>query len=174
MEIKTERLLLCPLGERYLDSTFAYAGDPQTATMMVHQPHDSLDETLKFLQAIDREWAKEKPEFYEFAVLLDGVHIGGVSLYLSEDGTHGELGWIINRKYQHKGYAFEAARALVERFSQGMGIACFVAHCDGENHASRRLMEKLGMRQVSFCGGRRNRGSDEERTEYMYELEVTE
>ena len=53
-----------------------------------------------------------------------------------------------------------------------LGIRHFTAHCDAENTASYRIMEKLGMTQTSIEGGRRNRASDEDRMECLYELYV--
>lgn len=44
--------------------------------------------------------------------MLGGVQIGGVSLWLSEDRTGGELGWLLRREYHGKGYAVETAREL--------------------------------------------------------------
>ena len=45
-------------------------------------------------------------------------------------------------------------------------LSGFIAHADSQNSASRRAMEKLGMRLVKTYGGRRNRGSVEERMEF--------
>ena len=172
MEIQTKRLLLCPLGLKYLNSTFEYASDIENTKYMKYLPSDAIEETVEFLTGVEKEWQKSAPENYEFAILADGVHIGAICLCLNKDRTEGELGWIINKKYWHKGYAFEAAQALIEYFVGVMKMKHFIAHCDSENIASYGLMEKLGMRRVSCSGGRRNKSSSEERMEYMYELIV--
>ena len=156
VEITTERLRLVPIGEANVSSLFAYAGDPETARLMAFLPFADEAEAAEFLRRADEEWRKPRPYAYEFAVLLDGA---------------GELGWIIRREYWRRGIALEAARALVAYFS-ARGVRRFIAHCDAENEPSRRLMERLGMQPVSLTAGRRNRGSDEERREWMYELEV--
>ena len=169
VEITTERLRLVPIGEANVSSLFAYAGDPETARLMAFLPFADEAEAAEFLRRADEEWRKPRPDAYEFAVLLDGAHVGGVSLYM-EDGA-GELGWIIRREYWRRGIALEAARALVAYFS-AHGVRRFIAHCDAENEPSRRLMERLGMQPVSLTAGRRNRGSDEERREWMYLLDV--
>ena len=51
-------------------------------------------------------------------------------------------------------------------------ITHFVAHCDIENAASRRVMEKLGMKRTCVNENRKNRSSPENRREYQYELET--
>ena len=91
-----------------------------------------------------------------------------MSIYV-EDGV-GELGWIVRRSYWGNGFAAEAARAIVDHFAAHFGIRHFVAHCDAENVASYRIMEKLGMRRTAEYGGRKNRGAAAESTEYQYEL----
>ncbi|MFR0871811.1 MAG: GNAT family N-acetyltransferase [Oscillospiraceae bacterium] len=120
-------------------------------------------------QKCEAEAAKERPQFYETAVLLDGRHIGSVSAYLEENGTAWELGWIISREAHGCGYAAEAARALMEYCLETTGIRRFIAHCDSENSASQRVMQKLGLRFAEEHSGRKNRGSDEVRSEMMFE-----
>ena len=169
-EIITERLVLKPLCAEHLLSTHEYASDPETCRFMVYLPNASEEETMVFLREAESESHKEYPSYYEMGIFCGGVHIGAVSLYLSDDRTVGELGWILNKKYHGHGYACEAARAMIDRASDELGIKHFRAHCDTENIPSRRVMEKLGMTLREEHGGRKNRLSDEERREYLFEL----
>ena len=172
IEITTERLQLQPLGSEYLESVNDYAMDYENTKYMCRMPNERIEETANFLQNVDVEWAKEKPEFYEFAILYEGEHIGAVGIYF-ENGI-GEIGWIINKKYWRNGFAFEAAQALVRYFIDYMGTTHFIAHCDTENTASYKVMEKLGMVKTGEYGGRRNRAAVQDSNEYRYELIVSE
>lgn len=172
MEIQTKRLLLCPLGLKYLNSTYEYARDIENTKFFKTLPCDGIEETREFLDGVEKEWQKSTPQNYDFAILAGELHIGAICICLNEARTQGELGWIINKKYWHKGYASEAAEALKEYFVDVMKIKHFTAHCDSENTASYRLMEKLGMHRVSCKGGRKNRAASGESMEYMYELVV--
>lgn len=49
------------------------------------------------------------------------------------------------------------AEALVTYFIDNMKTTHFIAHCDTENVASYRVMEKLGMVKTGKWGGRRNK-----------------
>ncbi len=169
-EIKTERLLLKPLGPEYLESTNEYAMDLETTKYMMYLPNDTIDETMMFLKNVEIEWSKEKPDFYEIAVVFKKKHIGGVSAYI-EDGV-AEIGWIINRKFWRKGFAYEASKALIDYFAKNLGITHFMAHCDTENTASFKLMEKLGMVKTGENGTRKNRSAQKESSEYQYELKL--
>lgn len=170
IQIKTQRLIICPLEMKFLDSTYAYSSDLENTKYMLFLPVDSREEAVEFLRSSEEEWQKESPLFYEFAMLKDGIHIGGCSLYLCDDRDTGELGWIVDKKYWRCGYASEAARAMVQFGAEQLGLTHFIAHCDSENIGSYRVMEKLGMKRTDCAGGRKNRSSDEERMEYLYEL----
>ncbi len=171
IEIHTERLTLKPLGTKYLDSVHEYASDLENTRYMMFLPNESLDETREFLQKAEDEWQCDTPSFYEFAVIYQDRQVGAVSLY-REDDTSAEFGWILNKKYWGQGIACEAASALMDYAVKKFGIRHFIAHCDSENAASYRIMEKLGMSRTNIQGGRKNRASEEERTEYQYELYV--
>jgi len=59
------------------------------------------------------------------------------------------LGYVINPDFQCKDYATEAAAALVEFGFNSLRLVRIYAECNAQNVASRRVMEKLGMRMVS-------------------------
>ena len=170
MKIKTERLTLVPISEAFLDSACAYAMNADNARLMIYLPKESRDEVRDFLRSAESEWQKPQPDICEFAVLRDGEHIGGMTMYFEGDYTRGELGWIIRRDCWGKGYAVEAAKGLMEHFRKTMGLDRFIAHCDSENTASKRVMEKLGMHYVETHGGRFNRLTEGERRECLYEI----
>ena len=171
IRIETQRLVLRPLGLQDLDTTNAYAMDPENTRYMLFLPNDTSEETQQYLRNAQTEWEKDQPSFYEFAVTLDGVHIGAVSLYPNEDGS-AEFGWILNKRYWHKGYASEAARALLDYAASELGIEHFIAHCDLENTASAHVMERLGMVKISESGGRKSKLLGDGRRELQYELQL--
>lgn len=170
MEIKTERLSLVPLGMAHLESAYAYSSDHENTRYMVFLPVDSIEETRKFIEDSQAELQKDVPGYYEFAVLLDGRHIGGVNLYFDTAPDIGELGWLLLPEYQGRGYATEAAQALMDWGQAALGVTHFIAHCDAANLASQAVMRKLGMTLTDASGTRKNRGSDELRREYLYEV----
>lgn len=172
MTIQTERLTLKPLGLDYLLTAHEYSSDIENTKFMMFLPNDSLEETANFLLDCEREWQKEQPSYYEFAIILEGVHIGAVSLYLNDERTEAEFGWIINKAHWGKGYTLEAAKAALQFAVETLGIREFIAHCDSENAASERVMQKLGMSLAERNGGRKNHCSDEERIELKYAMTV--
>lgn len=168
LKINTERLVLKPLGKKYLKSAIQYTMDYENTKFMCHLPDETVKETEEFLATVEKEWKKEKPQFLEFAIVYNDMHIGAVSVYF-ENGT-GELGWIINKSYWGNGFAYEAAKALIDYTKTEIKVSHFRAHCDSENIASYKVMEKLGMSRTGEWGGRRNKSALEDSLEYQYEL----
>jgi len=172
--IQTQRLTLKPHGIKYLHSTHVYASDPESTVYMMHLPNSTIEETAQFLRGVEEEWTAPNQRVYEYAIILDGTHIGAVSLYLDGACKVGELGWIINRAYHGYGYATEAANA-VKGFafsSDKFQLEKIVAHCDYRNTPSIRVMEKIGLTFERDDGMRRYKGSEEDIREIVYSLVV--
>ena len=169
MEIRTERLVLRPVDMSFAESMFAYAGDRENTKFMMYLPYDSIEETEESIRDAMKEWNSEKPARWEFAILKDGAHIGGITFYFLEDRTQAELGWVIHKDHWKKGYATEAAAELIRLAKTEWGITRVIACCDSENEGSKGVMKKLGM-QYHSTGTRKNRSSEEERVELVYEI----
>jgi RimJ/RimL family protein N-acetyltransferase len=77
-----------------------------------------------------------------------GVVVGDVSLMLT--GAHdrqGEIGFTLHPDHQGRGFATEAAQAMLALGFDQLGLHRIVGRCDGRNVASARVMERLGMRR---------------------------
>lgn len=57
-----------------------------------------------------------------------------------------ELGWVLDPDVQGRGLGTEFAAALLDLAVDGLGVRRVEASCFAENLASRRVMEKIGMR----------------------------
>ena len=87
---------------------------------------------------------------YRLAVLLraTGMLIGRVTLTVQNAAIgEWEVGWAIHPDFWRQGYAVEAARPLLALAFDTLGAHRVIAFAHAENYASRRVMEKLGMRQ---------------------------
>ena len=82
MEIITKRLILKPSDPLYPDSACDYLTSADNARFMMHLPASSREEVLQLLTNAKHEWAKAEPSFYEFVILLGGIHVGGISIFL--------------------------------------------------------------------------------------------
>lgn len=143
-KIITERLIIEPVSLDYVEDMAEYACDVENAPYMIFLPYKSMANLIDYITVSINEWGKESPAFYEFSVVYDGKDIGRLSIYMSEDRSFGELGWIISKRYWRKGFAFEATKAVMKFAVEELGLDTLTAECDERNEPSYRLMEKLG------------------------------
>ncbi len=167
--IKTNRLLLRPLCTSDLETVHRYASDHELTRYMMSLPNDTIEESQKFIDDAIIEWQKISPAFYEYAVILDDLQIGDVCLYLTDDRKQGELGWILNPDYQGKGYAVEAAKAMLET-ARHLGLDTVFARCDSRNSASEKVMQRIGMSLEYSDGTRYYEKKNETSGELKYSL----
>lgn len=171
MTIRTDRLLLRPLCLGDLKTVHEYACDSENTKYMLFLPNASIRETENFLYSVEREWQQKHPSAFEFAIVLDDVQIGAVSISLDETPKQGEIGWILNKKYWNCGYVSEAAAAVLDFAKTQLQLKRVVAQCDWRNIASARVMEKLGMQLVDENGTRTYVKREEIARELTYMIE---
>ena len=153
--IKTERLTLRPIQAGDEKEIHEYAWD-KSITMMFFLPNETFEETVRFVKENAAEWESEDQSNFEFVILLDGKIIGGCDCDLghSPDRSYATLGWIVNRNYRGRGYASEAASAVMDFAFENLGITKVYAQCDTRNPASLGVMRKIGMKCVDDKGTR--------------------
>ena len=75
-----------------------------------------------------------------------GEEVGEVCLLVCDEGF--EIGWAVLEPYRGRGYAIEAARALLRHAFEDLGLEQVWAFVDEDNAASQRIAERLGMEHV--------------------------
>lgn len=146
MELHTARLLLREFRLEDFATTHAYAADVETTRHTLFGPNTEQD-TRDFLVRMAAAQAESPRATYDLAVTLreSGVHIGTAGLRVR--GPLGDVGYVFHKDHWSKGYATEAARALLEFGFRELKLHRVIATCDIANPASARVMEKLGMRR---------------------------
>lgn len=153
-ELQTERLLLRPLNAGDLDDVHEYQKLKDVVRYLyweVHD-HDESAEHLKKRIAMNRLAADGDGLIY--AVELpdpEGGHgrvVGDISVFL-KNARFGqvEIGWVFHPAVHGRGYATEAAEAVLKVCFETVGAHRVFAQLDPRNEASARLCERLGMRK---------------------------
>ncbi len=75
-----------------------------------------------------------------------GAYLGEVGIYHADDYPGPELGWFVTPEAEGKGYAAEAARAVMAWARDEMGWAELVSFIDPRNSRSIALGQRLGGR----------------------------
>lgn len=140
--IQTERLTLrrpCP-GD--LDPYTAYCCSNRTN--FVGGPHDGVQAFNK-LAAIIGHWQLRGFGRYIFVETATGQPVGHVGALQMDADWVPEMTWSIwQGRHEGQGYALEASRAYCAHAAGELGFPIMAARIAGENHASIRLVEKLG------------------------------
>ena len=145
--IHTERLIIRPLLYTDLDAILAFTGLPETFSYIPEEPmnEQAVHNMIEGGQNIpDRD---DIPPDIAVALTETGEPIGLLSFHTINSRFHTvEIGWIFHPAYRGKGYASEAARALINHGFRVLKLHRVIATCDPHNRPSVRIMEKLGMR----------------------------
>jgi RimJ/RimL family protein N-acetyltransferase len=134
--LQTKRLILRPLRKSDARVFALLAGDWAVASMTSDIPHP-------FSEAQAMAWIRPARGEVRFAIVRDGGLIGGVGFYRRPSGV-AELGFWLGRPWWGRGFATEAAKAVLAygaatRRLPGFSSAHFV-----DNPASARVLAKLG------------------------------
>jgi len=145
--VRTERLVLRSLRRGDEAAVFAYR---RRADVCRYIPADLMTEEAapQFItDRVDATNIAADGDRIVFGVELDGQVIGDVLIRVERFGdAQAELGWVFNPEFGGRGYATEAARALVELAFGSLGMHRVWAQLDPRNGASARMCERLGMR----------------------------
>jgi RimJ/RimL family protein N-acetyltransferase len=107
-----------------------------------------------YTDAAADEWLGKQAELLAggktvpLAVTIDGELIGGIGIGV-RDSEEWELGYWLGEPYWNRGYASEAATALRDFAFSGLKLPAIVAGHFADNHASGRILAKLGFRYTS-------------------------
>lgn len=137
--IMTRRLVLRALEESDVPELARLAGDWDVARMTARIP-------FPYSEAMAREWmASLAPGEFVRAVMFKGTLVGAVGYVPGDDGS-AEIGYWIGRPWWGRGFATEAAHALVRYcFAKGGFKRLTCCHFE-DNPASERVIRKLGFR----------------------------
>ncbi len=138
-KIETQRLVLRNFQKQDARGLFEYLREPTASCF--------LSLSLKDMSAAEAEAQRRSADDESIAVCLKGSgKLIGDLFAVPEEDTF-SIGWNFNPTFGGNGYAFEAATALIAYLFTARAARRLYAYVEDHNKPSRRLCEKLGMRQ---------------------------
>jgi [ribosomal protein S5]-alanine N-acetyltransferase len=140
--------------ERAIHAVYA---DPEVMRYVGHGPHRTSADTKRALRGYADALAARGYGFLAVVERESGEVIGDAGLHpLAGRGPDVELGYTLARWAWGRGYATELGRALVQHAFAELRVPRVVAQVEPDNHASRHVLEKLGMtaRETRMAFGR--------------------
>jgi RimJ/RimL family protein N-acetyltransferase len=147
LPVETARLRVRHLAVDDLPAMYAIESRPEVARWLYWEARTEAE----VRESLDRRIARAR-EHAETGVTLGaevaatGELIGHVSLTV-EPHRQGEIGFIFNPDHQGRGYATEAAAAVLGIAFGAYGLHRVCGRLEARNAASARVLEKLGMRR---------------------------
>ena len=136
--LATERLVLRAPRRSDVKAIAALANDRRIAANTARIPHPyGVDDAEQFIAAVNKREGEAC-----FVITLDGAPIGVCSVDLREDGP--EVGYWLGVPYWGRGFATEAARALIDHAFGDLEHDTLISGARVNNPASRRVLEKCG------------------------------
>ena len=139
----TERLVLRKPHEDDVPELALLANNRRIADMLSRMPHPYGEAEARAFVAMAGEEGGRLGAVYAVTLAETGAFVGCAGLSPAERGL--SLGYWIGQPYWGRGYATEAAHALVDLAFRATAIQRLHASCRVVNPASRRVIHKCGL-----------------------------
>jgi RimJ/RimL family protein N-acetyltransferase len=149
LEIETKRLILRDFVPGDWKAAYEYGSDPIVVRFMPWGPN-SISQTKAFIRRVSQASRKRPRTKFEFAVILKSENrlIGGCGIRIQNiKFREADMGYCFNPRFWGKGYATEAAKAVIHFGFSKLKLHRIWATCDPHNKASTRVLEKAGMKR---------------------------
>jgi len=152
--ITTDRLILRPPAPADADRMPPVYNDPEVAANTISIPHPyTRDDAVAAIEM----FVQQRRSGAGFVFFIDdratGGLVGSVGVERKNPPGRGELGYVVASAWRGRGYATEAARAMVGFAFETLGLSVVTAHAMLHNPASAKVLEKLGMRPLGVIAG---------------------
>lgn len=153
-ELVTERLTLVPLTTGHAEGLYPIWSDADVVRFTYMRIVKDMSGCLQAISNMN-EMSLRREDAGPFAILLGGAVIGlAGSVRLSRDSGEHELYYHLGRPYWGKGYATEAAGAVVDHVFSMPLVHRICAEVVVSNIGSVRVLEKTGMKQEGRLRGK--------------------
>ncbi len=149
--IETERLLIRPFEPSDAEAIFETWGDPVAMRCIPSGAHPDIETSRRQIGRFREHQAAHGFSLWPVVEKATGSILGDCGLLLAEwRGPEVELAYRFGRAAWGKGYATEAAGACLRYGFEVAGLDAIIAVTQPDHVASRRVMEKNGMRFVGM------------------------
>ncbi|MCK7451782.1 GNAT family N-acetyltransferase [Enterobacter chengduensis] len=147
MDLETPRLKLEPYNDSHYEGLRVMDSDVGVMRYITGGIVKTPEETWEGIRRVQARWDKYNFSWWAIKEKSSGVIVGAACLQhlANVDGAPLEIGWRLVPEHNGKGYATEAAQAIVDYAAEQVGANYLVAVADPENIPSQRVMQRLGM-----------------------------
>ena len=145
-ELRTARLLLRSFDREDIPALARLAGAREIAATTIQIPHPySEEDASNFIAKAAEHFRGGLAAAFAISFPQGRELCGAIGLHTASEHSHAELGYWVGVPFWGRGFATEAARAVVEFGFQTLALRRIFAHHFAGNTASQRVLEKIGM-----------------------------
>lgn len=145
--INTERLLLRKISVEDAENIFDYASDEIVNTFMPWKTHKTINDAFDFIKISEELFITSDNIDWAIELKEEKKMIGGISIRSwNNQNRCADVGYVLSRKYWNKGITSEALKAVINFCFTKLSLNRVEAHCDENNFASQKVLEKAGMK----------------------------
>ena len=144
--LATERLRLRPVAAADVDALHALWADPQVRRWLWDDVVIDRATAAERVAASEASFAASGWGLWALEPRAGGALLGVAGLVEMDPAIGPEISYSLHPDHQGRGYATEAARAVLDHAFDALGFARMPGRTDAPNRASAHVLERLGMR----------------------------
>lgn len=153
--LATERLTLRLMAEGDIDDVHAYRSREDVCQYLLYEPRSREQVAERVAKDSVATRLEKDGDYWQLAIelMVDGRArvIGDIYFTITKaENSGGEIGWTIHPDFHGKGYASEAASAVLDYVFREGQLHRVTAELDPRNDASIALCRRLGMREEAY------------------------
>ncbi len=145
--LQTNRLLLRPFKEKDAPALLALNSDPKVLEFTADVPFKDKEDALQFIKTYLK---KTPPGLGRYAVIRiqDQQFLGWCGLKYHPETDVIDLGYRFFQQHWNKGYATEAAKAMIDYGFNHLKYPFLVGHAHIKNYGSHKVLERCEFKQI--------------------------
>lgn len=148
MLIETSRLIIKPISNEDKNAVFEYRSDAETNKYQGWIPK-TIDDVVTFINKTTKQI--NLPETWLQLVIQEKETlkiIGDIGIhFFGKENKQVEIGCTLHKKFQHKGYATESLKRVIEYLFNELEKHRIITSIDPENVNSIELVKRIGFRK---------------------------
>ncbi|MDP2060467.1 MAG: GNAT family N-acetyltransferase [Flavobacteriaceae bacterium] len=148
MILETIRLIIRPIVLDDKDEIFEYRSDRETNKYQGWIPTTVAD-VETFIEKISKQ-INEPGTWFQFVIVEKETKkvVGDLGVhFFDSENKQVEIGCTVNKDFQHKGYATEAVKRVIEYLFKELNKHRIITSIDPDNKNSIRMVERIGFRK---------------------------
>lgn len=148
MRLETSRLIIKPISIEDKNAVFEYRSDAETNKYQGWIPK-TIDDVVTFINKTAKQI--NLPETWFQLVIQEKETlkiIGDIGIhFFDKENKQVEIGCTLHKKFQHKGYATESLKRVIEYLFNELDKHRIITSIDPENISSIELVKRIGFRK---------------------------